>query len=82
LPPQKGPCDEAAIHAAAPEAGAAPGSAETGRWVLAATILGSSIAFIDSTVVNVALPTIQDELAPPRRMSSGWSKRTHSSWRR
>ena len=57
----KGPCDEAAIHAAAPEAGAAPGSAETGRWVLAATILGSSIAFIDSTVVNVALPTIQDE---------------------
>jgi EmrB/QacA subfamily drug resistance transporter len=59
----KGPCDEAAIHAAAPEAGAAPGSAETGRWVLAATILGSSIAFIDSTVVNVALPTIQDELA-------------------
>jgi EmrB/QacA subfamily drug resistance transporter len=31
--------------------------------VLAATILGSSLAFIDSTVVNVALPAIQSELA-------------------
>src|SRR5580692_1676394 len=28
-------------------------------WVLAATILGSSLAFIDSTVVNVALPALQ-----------------------
>jgi EmrB/QacA subfamily drug resistance transporter len=32
------------------------------RWVLAATILGSSMAFIDTTVVNVALPVIQREL--------------------
>ncbi len=32
------------------------------RWVLAATILGSSMAFIDSTVVNVALPVMQREL--------------------
>jgi EmrB/QacA subfamily drug resistance transporter len=32
------------------------------RWVLAATILGSSMAFIDSTVVNVALPVMQQEL--------------------
>jgi len=29
-----------------------------GRWVLAATILGSAIAAIDSTVVGIALPTI------------------------
>jgi EmrB/QacA subfamily drug resistance transporter len=29
-----------------------------GRWVLAATVLGSSMALLDSTVVNVALPTI------------------------
>ena len=29
-------------------------------WILVATILGSSMAFIDSTVVNVALPAIQD----------------------
>src|SRR5438552_3711891 len=28
-------------------------------WILVATILGSSMAFIDSTVVNVALPAIQ-----------------------
>jgi EmrB/QacA subfamily drug resistance transporter len=29
-----------------------------GRWVLVATVLGSSMVFLDSTVVNVALPTI------------------------
>jgi EmrB/QacA subfamily drug resistance transporter len=29
-----------------------------GRWVLFATVLGSSLAFIDSTVVNIALPMI------------------------
>jgi EmrB/QacA subfamily drug resistance transporter len=28
-------------------------------WILAATILGSSLAFIDGTVVNVALPAVQ-----------------------
>ncbi|HYB89309.1 MAG TPA: MFS transporter [Streptosporangiaceae bacterium] len=33
-----------------------------GRWVLAAAVLGSSLAFLDSTVVNVALPTIGKEL--------------------
>lgn len=32
------------------------------RWVLAATILGSAMAFIDTTVVNVALPVMQREL--------------------
>src|SRR5437867_977276 len=37
-------------------------SQSTGRWVLAATILGSSMAFIDGTVVNVALPVLQKEL--------------------
>jgi EmrB/QacA subfamily drug resistance transporter len=30
-----------------------------GNWVLAATILGTSMAFIDGTVVNVALPALQ-----------------------
>jgi EmrB/QacA subfamily drug resistance transporter len=30
--------------------------------VIAATVLGSGIAFLDSTVVNVALPAIRDEL--------------------
>jgi EmrB/QacA subfamily drug resistance transporter len=52
------PCDEAAILAA--PSLHAPASA--GRWVLAATILGSSLAFIDGTVVNVALPALQSSL--------------------
>src|ERR1700729_3134812 len=29
-----------------------------GRWVILATVLGSSMAMLDATVVNVALPTI------------------------
>ena len=33
-----------------------------GRWILAATILGSSLAFIDGSVVNVALPALQENL--------------------
>ncbi|MFP5297554.1 MAG: MFS transporter, partial [Actinomycetota bacterium] len=33
-----------------------------GRWTIAATVLGSGIAFLDSTVVNVALPAIRDDL--------------------
>src|ERR1700722_19152135 len=33
-----------------------------GKWVLAATIIGSSMAFIDGTVVNVALPALQNAL--------------------
>jgi EmrB/QacA subfamily drug resistance transporter len=32
------------------------------RWILIATVLGSGIAFLDMTVVNVALPTIGLEL--------------------
>src|SRR3977135_193291 len=32
------------------------------RWTLVATILGSSLTFIDSTVVNVALPALQADL--------------------
>jgi EmrB/QacA subfamily drug resistance transporter len=32
------------------------------RWTLAVAILGSSMAFLDATVVNVALPVIQREL--------------------
>src|SRR3984957_7438419 len=34
----------------------------TGPWVLVATILASSMAFIDGTVVNVALPALQAAL--------------------
>ncbi len=52
----KPPCDEAAISS---RVATSPCSQATGRWVLAATILASSLAFIDSTVVNVALPALQ-----------------------
>ncbi|HEU4558581.1 MAG TPA: MFS transporter [Longimicrobium sp.] len=52
------PCDEGVIRAAAaPRAGA-----DGGGWVLAAAVLGSSMAFVDGTVVNVALPVLQREL--------------------
>lgn len=34
----------------------------TARWVVAATVLGSGMAFLDGTVVNVALPAISDDL--------------------
>jgi EmrB/QacA subfamily drug resistance transporter len=40
-----------------PEASLRLGTAQA-RWVLIATVLGSSMVFLDSTVVNVALPTI------------------------
>jgi MFS family permease len=52
------PCDEAAILAAS----STHPSSGSGPWVLAATILGSSMAFIDGTVVNVALPALQSSL--------------------
>jgi EmrB/QacA subfamily drug resistance transporter len=41
---------------------AAPAKTRGGVWVLAATILGSSMVFIDGTVVNVALPALQRAL--------------------
>src|SRR5690242_20245792 len=37
-------------------------SSRIGRWTLIASILGSSMAFIDGSVVNVALPAIQRDL--------------------
>src|ERR1700758_1601542 len=52
------PCEEAAILAGNCEAT----EPSKGPWVLAATILGSSMAFIDGTVVNVALPALQSAL--------------------
>ncbi len=52
----KPPCDEAIIGS---RLATSPCHGATGAWVLAATILASSVAFIDSTVVNVALPALQ-----------------------
>lgn len=56
----KQPCDEAAVYSA-PEC-AGDRSPKSGAWILAATIIGSSITFIDGTVVNVALPVLQEKL--------------------
>src|SRR6201997_3907027 len=55
----KPPCDEAVVRAANADV---PCTAQAAHWILAATILGSSMAFIDSTVVNVALPALQASL--------------------
>ena len=41
---------------------AAPLTPRTARFTLLASILGSSIVFVDSTVVNVALPAMQRDL--------------------
>jgi EmrB/QacA subfamily drug resistance transporter len=55
------PCDEALARSdgAATEMPCSPAQK---RWVLAAAVLGSSLAFVDGTVVNVALPAIQQAL--------------------
>lgn len=50
------PCSEAVIRT-----GRSSSSCPSPRWILAATILASSMAFIDGTVVNVALPFLQKE---------------------
>ncbi|HWW27475.1 MAG TPA: MFS transporter, partial [Caulobacter sp.] len=52
------PCDEGAIRAHA----AADQPAPRKRLALAATVLGSSMAFIDGSVVNVALPAMRAAL--------------------
>jgi EmrB/QacA subfamily drug resistance transporter len=54
----KPPCDEAVIRAHPCVAQ----STTNGGWVIAVAILGSSMAFIDGTVVNVALPALQHAL--------------------
>src|SRR5437868_971656 len=53
------PCDENVIRS---RPAGPPCSKSSGRWVLAATILASAMAFIDGTVVNVALPALQSSL--------------------
>src|SRR5438552_359557 len=53
------PCDESVIRS---RLASAPCSKVAGHWVLVATTLASSMAFIDGTVVNVALPALQTNL--------------------
>jgi hypothetical protein len=51
-----GPCDAGVAAAVLPQGNPYP------RATLAATILGSSVAFIDGSVVNVALPALARDL--------------------
>jgi EmrB/QacA subfamily drug resistance transporter len=44
------------------EAGRIRAGTAAGRWVILAAVLGSGVAFLDATVVNVALPAIADDL--------------------
>jgi EmrB/QacA subfamily drug resistance transporter len=53
------PCDKGVLNATPHTASGRPPSE---MWVLVATILGSSMAFIDGSVVNVALPVLQVDL--------------------
>jgi EmrB/QacA subfamily drug resistance transporter len=54
--PYRLPCETPEAHKAAHSV--SPSS----RWVLPATIMGSSLSFIDGSVVNVALPAMQEDL--------------------
>ncbi|WP_298745721.1 MFS transporter, partial [uncultured Brevundimonas sp.] len=56
----RGPCEEGQVRAAA--APDQPLSAARKRWILVATVLGSSLTFIDGSALGVALPVIQDDL--------------------
>jgi EmrB/QacA subfamily drug resistance transporter len=56
--PKTFPCDEAAIRSSP----SVPACAQRRSWVLAAAVLGSTLAFIDESVVNVALPRIEADL--------------------
>jgi hypothetical protein len=58
--PRARPCDEQTILSAR---GTVDCAARQRRWVLVATILASVIAYIDESVVNVALPAIAKDLA-------------------
>jgi EmrB/QacA subfamily drug resistance transporter len=53
------PCDEGVVESERP---AAPCPKSSQPYVLAVTILGSSMVFIDGTVVNVALPALQADM--------------------
>ena len=55
----KQPCDEGVIRSKDAKSLCTP---NVSPWVLAATILGSSMAFIDETAIPVALPAIQEGL--------------------
>jgi EmrB/QacA subfamily drug resistance transporter len=57
--PKARPCEEELIRSV----GGPPNCAwQQQPWVLAATVLGSTLAYVDESVVNVALPAIETDL--------------------
>lgn len=54
------PCDRAAAAGGRGEAAGADAACK--RWALVVAVLGSSLAFVEGSVVNVALPTLQADL--------------------
>lgn len=54
-------CDPRSIVPGAPDPAGVAYRSATGRWILLATVLGSGMAFLDATVVNIALPAIGDD---------------------
>ena len=63
----------------APAADSMPGlrmSSARGRWVVAATVLGSGMVALDATVVGIALPAIGRDFHTGVTACSGWSTPT------
>ena len=56
--PKPLPCDELAIRTRA----SVPACAAARYWVLAVAVLGSTLAYVDESVVNVALPAMEADL--------------------
>ncbi|HXU34622.1 MAG TPA: MFS transporter [Thermoanaerobaculia bacterium] len=57
--PKARPCEEGILRSVRSTADCAPNRK---KWVLAVTVLASTMAFIDESVVNVALPAIEADL--------------------
>ena len=70
------PCDELIIRST-PEV--TPCAKQKQNWVLAACVLGSSMAFIDSSVVNVALPKMESSGLGKPKLLYGEHQFTHFS---
>ena len=70
----KQPCDEGVVLSSP---AAVPCTREAEPWILAATILGSSMALIDGTAVNVALPALQQSF-PATVLDVQWVVESYS----
>jgi hypothetical protein len=67
-------------RASAPESTGVRYSSAEGRWIIFATVPGSGIAFLDGTIVNVALPAIEEELGVVSPACSGSLTPISSPW--